>query len=79
MQERDAAEVARLTTAECESRRDDGMCNALGCKNGEKKIRCEWLARMATENCPKGHFGDARAAIQQQIREAVEAGTTTAS
>lgn len=61
-----------LSAAPCESRREDGVCNAIGCKDGEKRIRCEWLARMTVGNCQRGCFGDNRVVLRQEILEACE-------
>ena len=44
---------------------------AWGCQNGQKRIKCEWLARMVTAGCPKNNFGDGRAEVTRQIQEAV--------
>lgn len=70
MPERTEEERAAIAGNGCESRRADGCCNALGCANGTKIIRCEWLAGMATGNCPKGLFGDGRRAVKEEIAQA---------
>ena len=58
MPERDAEEVDKLWKSPCEDRRNSGMCGKLGCTKAAKgyHIACLWLARMATESCPAGHF-----------------------
>lgn len=57
MPERTAEEQAAIAATPCESRREDGICDALGCKSGaNKSIKCAYLAQMATQSCPLGKF-----------------------
>ena len=60
MPERPEEEWQRLWHAECEFRRPSGMCGAVGCPKSSgwkgRHVACLWLCRMATVDCPKGHF-----------------------
>lgn len=68
--ERTAAERAAIATTPCDSRKEDGRCNATSCSGNTKKLHCAFLARLATESCPKGIFGDGRAAVRREIAAA---------
>lgn len=71
MPERPEEQRQAIAANGCESRREDGICNAYGCAGGRKRIRCEWLARMeGAGNCPKGFFGDPRRAVAAEIEAA---------
>jgi hypothetical protein len=71
--ERPESERAAIAATPCESRREDGICRATGCNGNGKTIKCEWLARMKTSNCPGKMclFGDKRAAVRAEIQKAV--------
>jgi len=72
--ERTEAERAAIAATNCESRREDGVCIARGCTNGVKTVKCEWMARMATENCLGNPclFGDPKAAFKAELARAME-------
>ena len=73
MPERTAEEQQTIAANGCESRRENGICNALGCNGSNKTIKCEWLIRMQTANCPKNHFGSNREAARQELATALAA------
>lgn len=74
--ERSEEEVRRIRNTADGVRCDnaDGFCTVTGCDKGEKKIKCEWLARMATASCPKSFFGDKPAEVAGQVKETTDSG-----
>jgi len=67
-------ERQRIAGTHCDDRRADGVCNARGCTNGIKTVKCSTLAQMETQDCPRGIFGDKKRAIAKEISAAVQLG-----